>query len=140
MKKNEVVVTALDKRYKTLEKDLAETAKKILIFLKQEGVKIEIYLVGTAKIKTLNRRYRGKNEPTNVLTFELPGSFPQLESPYLSLGEIYLCPPYIKRRSEDISFLVAHCLLHLIGFKHGEESDRMAMARVETQLRQWLDH
>lgn len=135
---NEVTVVALDKRYKKLEKGLIKTTEKALDFLRQSGVKVEIYLVGTSRIKTLNRQYRGRDEATNVLAYESPG-FPGPQSPLRLLGEIYLCPPYIKGKREDIGFLLIHGLLHLLGFNHQKESDRMTMVRMEKQLIQWLN-
>ena len=135
---NEVVVMALDKRYKKLEKNLIKTAHKSLEFLKKKGVKIEVYLVGTLKIKALNRQSRRINEATNVLAYESPG-FPEPRSSRRLLGEVYLCPPYIKERGEDINVLLVHGLLHLVGFNHQKESDRMTMVRMEKQLTQWLN-
>ena len=136
---NEVVVMALDKRYKKLEKDLIKTAHKSLEFLKKKGVKIEIYLVGTPKIKALNQQYRGRNKATNVLAFGSPTGFPAPKSSYRHLGEIYLSPPYIKKYGENIQLLLVHGLLHLVGFNHQKESDRMTMVRMEKQLTQWLN-
>lgn len=130
MTTNKVVVMALDKRYKKLEKDLIKTAHKSLDFLKQSGVKVEIYLAGTSRIKTLNRQYRGINEATNVLAYESPG-FPGPRSSHRLLGEIYLCPPYIKEAGENINIILVHGLLHLVGFNHQKESDRMTMEKVE---------
>ena len=133
-----MVVVALDKRYKKLEKGLIKTVEKALDFLRQSGVKVEIYLVGTSRIKTLNRQYRGREEAAGVLAYESPG-FPEPRSSRRFLGEIYLCPPYIKGKREDIGFLLVHGLLHLVGFNHQKESDRMTMVRMEKQLIQWLN-
>ncbi|MDP3991551.1 MAG: rRNA maturation RNase YbeY [Candidatus Colwellbacteria bacterium] len=137
-RRNEVVVVALDKRYKKLEKGLIKTTEKAFDFLRQSGVKVEIYLVGTSRIRALNRQYRGRDEATNVLAYESPG-FPEPQSSRRLLGEIYLCPPYIKGKREDIGFLLVHGLLHLVGFNHQKESDRMTMVRMEKQLIQWLN-
>ena len=128
---------ALDKRYKKLERDLASKAKKILLFLKRDGVKLEIYLVGSARIRKLNRQYRGKDAVTNVLAYEAPKDFPRV-SPRL-LGEIYLCPPYIEKRGEEIVSLLTHGILHLIGFDHVSVGDKMTMEKTEKRLSAWLN-
>lgn len=133
-----MVVTALDKRYGKLERNLIKTAEEALDFLRQSGVRVEIYLVGTSRIKTLNRQYKGRDEATGVLAYESPG-FPEPQSSRRFLGEIYLCPPYIKGKRENIGFLLVHGLLHLVGFNHQKESDRMTMVRMEKQLIQWLN-
>lgn len=130
--KNEVVVVALDKRYKKLEKDITSKARKILLFLKQDRMGLEIYLVGSVRIRKLNRQYRGEDAVTNVLAYEAPKNFPQISPRFL--GEIYLCPPYIKKRREDIQSLLAHGILHLIGFNHASRSGRMIMEKVEEAI------
>ncbi|MDP2650598.1 MAG: rRNA maturation RNase YbeY [bacterium] len=134
---NEVAVVALEKRYKKLERDLANRTKKILLFLKQDGVKLEIYLVGSARIRKLNLQYRGEDAVTNVLAYEAPKDFPRV-SPRL-LGEIYLCPPYIEKRGEDIVSLLTHGILHLMGFDHVNVGDRMTMEKTEERLSAWLN-
>lgn len=133
---NEVAVVALDKRYKKLEKDLTIRTKKILLFLKQDRVTIEVYLVGSARIRKLNRQYRGKDAMTNVLAYEAPKDFPRI-SPR-SLGEVYLCPPYIRKRGEDIVSLLTHGILHLVGFAHVSVDDRVTMEKTEKKLSAWL--
>src|SRR3989344_2113442 len=101
---NEVVVVALEKRYKKLENDLTDKAQKILLFLKQNGfgklttsgVGLEIYLLPSAAMRKLNRQYRGKDVATNVLAYGAPKNFPRTSSRFL--GEVYLSPPHIKKR------------------------------------------
>ena len=134
---SQVTVTALDKRYKLLERDLTDRTRKILLLLKQRGAALEIYLVGGATMRKLNRQYRGKDEATNVLAFESPRNFPEIRA--RSLGEIYLCPSHIKRRGEDIQLMLAHGILHLSGFNHETESDRMTMEKMEEKLLTWLN-
>lgn len=135
---NEITVVALDKRYKKLEKDLASKAQKILLFLEQAEVGLEIYLLDSAKMRKLNRQYRGKDAATNVLAFESPKSFPQVGGPRF-LGEIHLSPPYIKKHGENIQLMLAHGILHLTGFNHASASDRMIMEKVEEKLLLWLN-
>lgn len=137
-RRNEVVVVALDKRYKELKKDLKGAAEKALLFLKQNGVAVEVYLVGGIKMKQLNRRHRGEDKVTNVLSFAAPKIFPNI--PPRHLGEIYLCPPYIQRTGENIELLLTHGILHLLGFNHGSLDDRMTMEKMERKLMGWLNH
>lgn len=141
MERNEVAVLALDKRYKKLEKDLAKEAGRILFFLKQGGVGLEICLVGSATMRKLNRQYKGKDAVTNVLAFGSPADFPRpLGAPRPSLGEVYLCQPYIKKRGENIQSLLAHGILHLMGFNHASVGDRITMEKAEEKLLAWLNH
>lgn len=133
----EVEVVALDKRYKKLERNLAKVAAQVLKFLKKEKFSIEIYLVGSPKMRAINTRSRGKREPTNVLAYPA-ARFP--ETGRRSLGEIYLCPSFIRRKGEDIEALLAHGILHLLGFNHERLNDRMTMERREKEILEWLNH
>ena len=138
MTTNKVAVVALDRRYKKLEDGLKKKAGEILLFLKQSGAKIEVYLVASPKMKQLNRQYQGKDKATNVLSFGAPQNFPKANSNFL--GEVYLCPPYIRRHGENIQALLAHGILHLLGFNHTRLSDRIIMEETEKKLLTWLNH
>ncbi len=67
--------------------------------------------------RTLNKKYRNKNKPTNILSFPLKKN----------MGEIILCPAVIKREAkifgknfrQFLNFLVIHGMLHLAGMEHG---------------------
>ena len=96
-------------------------------------VQLTILLGDDARLKALNRQFRGKNKPTNVLSF--PG-----EGPYL--GDIALAYGTIAReaRAQGKSFaahaahLAAHGVLHLIGFDHETPEEAEAMESLETAL------
>ncbi len=152
---NQVAVVSLDKRYKKSEKELREKAEKALLFLKQNrfgastelsrmsglttgGVAVEVYLVGSSKMKELNKQYRGIDKATNVLAFVSPRDFPKIKPRFL--GEVYLCPAYIRTEGEDIQLLLTHGILHLAGFNHESVNDRITMERIEKKLSAWLNH
>lgn len=96
---------------------------------------LSIVLVGPTRMQRLNQEYRGKAQPTNVLSF----SYDALH------GEIVLCPAVIKPQakakqvsfSEELLYLLGHGLLHLKGMDH-EQSARAAlrMEAVEDKLMQ----
>ena len=134
---NRVAVVALDKRYKKLEKDLTSKTEEILLFLKQDKVMLEVYLVGSARIRKLNRQHKGKDAATDVLAYGAPKDFPRISPRFL--GEVYLCLPYIKKRGEDIVSLLAHGILHLVGFDHVSVGDKMTMEKTEKKLSAWLN-
>ena len=131
-------VAALDKRYKELERKIAGDAERVLGFLRQNKAHLEVYLVSSARMRALNLKYRGKDRPTNVLSFPSPPDFPKMGRN--SLGEVYLCPSYIKRQREDILTLLVHGILHLLGFNHESRSDRMIMEKREKEVLTWLNH
>lgn len=83
------------------------------------GKKYELSIVflEDKEIKKINKKYRGKNKPTNVLSFSL--------TEYS--GEILLAPDVIKKEAPKFGmniknftgFLIIHGMLHLLGFDHG---------------------
>lgn len=97
---NRVTVLAIDKKFETLKNPVRKQALDILAVLKKDGVAIDILLLGSRKMRALNKRCRGKDYPTNVLSFEEPKQFVYPDQA-LSLskgkglrrkGEIYLNP------------------------------------------------
>lgn len=129
-----VLVKSLKNSFRKLEKEVKKTAELTLKLIKKNG-SVALYLVDDLEIKRLNKIFRGKNKFTNVLSFCEPNFFPHPELSQKKeckfLGEIYLAPVYIKKHEEDISYLAIHGLLHLVGYTHEEESDKMRMERKE---------
>lgn len=81
------------------------------------GKKYELDLVFASSqlMRKLNRKYRRKNKDSNVLAFALsPG-----------VGQIFLNPSYIKKEKGDVFALYIHGLLHLSGYNHGREMEKM---------------
>ena len=109
--------------------------QKSFVFLKIKKGYTDIHLVPEKEIQRLNKTFRGKDKPTNVLSFQYPSFFPQPKKGKKFLGEIYLCPKYIRDHKENIEFMTIHGLLHLLGFDHVKYSDRMRMERLEKRLR-----
>ena len=102
-----------------------------------------VALVSDARMRTLNRRFRGKDYATDVLSFpaEAKSSSQSPDSsPYL--GDIVIATGVARRRArtaghpatEELRILALHGLLHLLGYDH--ERDNGQMARVERRLRQ----
>jgi probable rRNA maturation factor len=95
---------------------------------------VTVAVVSDARVRALNRSYRGKNRTTDVLSF--PTSSP---SPFL--GDIVIARGVARRQARaaghgertEWRVLALHGLLHLLGYDH--ESDDGTMARVEARLR-----
>lgn len=102
-------------------------------------VEVCLRLVGEAEMTALNRDYRGKIGPTNVLSFpaELP---PELALPLL--GDIVICAPVVAREAAEQgkplaahwAHMAVHGCLHLLGHDHIEEVDAVAMETLETTI------
>lgn len=132
--RNAVSVINLDMRFKKLVDTVKDGAHSFLDALGKSGVRVEIYLVGKPRMRKLNREYRGRDASTNVLAFNAPKNFPNPDSDYTSLGEVYLCPPFIVEHGEDIYYLLLHGLLHALGFNHENKSDRIKMEKLERKV------
>lgn len=100
---------------------------------------VDVLLAGNPDLRALNRRFRGKNQPTDVL------SFPAGDSPRNGFaGDIAISVDIAKQNAkrlghanaEEIKILCLHGLLHLAGFDH--ERDRGQMAKKELSLRRRL--
>lgn len=131
---NKIEVTSLEKDFKKWEKQVKIIVKAALAFLKKKGVYLEIFLVSKEVMRTLNKLYRQKNKPTNILSFPVYSFFPSAYSNFQFLGEIYISPFYILEQGEDLKKIVIHGLLHLLGYTHQQKSDTMKMEALEEKL------
>jgi probable rRNA maturation factor len=105
------------------------------------GVKgrVDVLLTSSAELKSLNRRFRGKDKPTDVLSFPAEPAAKQQFA-----GEIAIAADIAAQNAralghspaQEIKILVLHGMLHLRGYDH--ECDNGQMARREKQLRTQL--
>jgi len=129
---NNVAVVSLNSKHRFYEKKIKKTVQEFLRLLKKKNCYLDVFLISSSKMKFLNKKFRGKNKTTSILTFVEPKNFPHPESELKYLGEIYLNIGYIP--SEDLNRLIAHGLLHLFGFQHTKKGDRMKMEAKENFL------
>ncbi len=115
---------------------------------KAHGLEISLVLADNAMVQELNRRYRSKDKPTNVLSF--PGQ--QLDPHNLEdlndvhLGDVILAHETVAEESvrDEKSFqahaihLVVHGVLHLLGHDHVEEDEATFMENLEVKILQNL--
>jgi len=111
---------------------------------------VVIRLTDEAESKALNRDFRHKNAPTNVLSFpfEMP-DLPELaeNTQRLHLGDLVFCVPIVekeaaeqgKARSQHWAHLVIHGMLHLQGYDHIKNEDAEIMESLEINMLQQLD-
>jgi probable rRNA maturation factor len=82
---------------------------------------VSVVLVGPDTIRDLNLRFRRRDEPTDVLSFEVDGPYGEM------VGEIVICPECAGPQM-DVDELVVHGALHLSGMDHGEDFEASEMA------------
>ncbi len=88
---------------------------------------ISVALVETNVIHELNLKYRNKDYPTDVLSFEIDGLYGDM------VGEIVVSPADADL-AMDVEELVVHGMLHLAGMDHGEDFESSEMARVQRSV------
>ncbi len=125
-----VNVISLDRGFARYKRDLKKDAECALSFIRSRKASLDIFLVSDSRMQEISFRFYGKDKSTNVLAFTSPPEFPKT----MSIEEIYLCPPYIKRHNEDIQYMLVHGILHLSGFNHEVKGDRIKMEKKEEEL------
>jgi probable rRNA maturation factor len=91
--------------------------------LEQIG-EVSVAIVGPGTIRELNLKYRDRDEPTDVLSFEVDGPYGEM------VGEVVICP-LCAGPEMGVDELVVHGALHLGGMDHGEDFGASEMARVQ---------
>ncbi len=71
------------------------------------------------RIRELNRDYRGRDEPTDVLSFPVDEAAPAVGP--RELGDVIICPEH----TQDLTEAVVHGVLHLCGYDHETDSGEM---------------
>lgn len=113
------------------------------------GAEACVVLADDALLRSLNHAYRGKDAPTNVLSFpfqEGPGAAEACEgrggAEPRNLGDVVLAAETLRKEAAEqrippvhhLQHLVVHGLLHLLGFDHDAEARAQAMERLEAQI------
>lgn len=109
-----------------------------------DDAEVSIRIVSTQESQTLNNTYRGKDKPTNVLSF--PSDLPDdIQAPLL--GDIVICEAIVRQESTEQgkplqnhwAHLTVHGLLHLLGFDHINDTDAEEMETLEVSILAQLD-
>ncbi len=140
--------------------DKEEVAQKVVReTLLEEGFtedcEVSITFTDDASIATLNQQFRGIDRPTDVLSFPMLDFHGIVAGEYevqdedvnpdtgeVVLGDIVLSLPRIVRQAEEyghsqlreFAFLIAHSMLHLLGYDHVEDSERLVMEQKQKQV------
>ena len=122
---------------------IAETLRHAGDDLPSEGpFAVTVTLADDATVQALNRDWRGKDRPTNVLSFPAPADMPLPPGEPRPLGDLVLSGPVLVREAreagvplkEHLSWMVIHGMLHLLGHDHMEEEERRRMEALEVRI------
>lgn len=141
--------------------DAQETARQVILeALTYErfpfDAQVSLTLTGLEEIGKLNQEFRQIGSPTDVLSFPMidysaPGDFSELEerkdifdpeNGEVLLGDIVICVPKVVEQAalyghsqrREYAFLIAHSMLHLMGYDHMDEADAAEMERRQEDI------
>ncbi len=77
----------------------------------------DVSFVDEEAIRDLNRKHRGLDRPTDVLSFPLDDLTPGPDG-IIHLGDIVICKSEAKAKNHSVPFLIKHAMLHLLGVHH----------------------
>lgn len=129
-----MAILSLAAKYRPLEKPLDSILRRALLYLKKTNRPVFVYLVSDGKMRRINREFRHKNKPTTVLSFGFDVSWPYPKKLKRPLGEIYLAPDYVRKTDGELGPLLVHGLVHLLGYTHEKNRDKMVMERLEKKI------
>lgn len=107
------------------------------------GVSLAIRVVGAAESRRLNATWRGKDKPTNVLSFPSGAPAPgQGSKEPFPLGDLVICAPVVAREAREQgktpqahwAHMIVHGVLHLLGYDHEIDRDADIMEAREAKL------
>jgi probable rRNA maturation factor len=106
----------------------------------ERSAQVTLRLVDESEGRRLNREFRGKDYPTNVLTFAYADGDPLAAD--IVAGDIVLCAPVIaaearsqhKEPHAHYAHLVVHGMLHLQGYDHEQDDEAAVMEARETEI------
>ncbi|AUZ74080.1 MULTISPECIES: rRNA maturation RNase YbeY [Aeromonas] len=109
----------------------------------QQEAEVTVRIVDEAESNELNLTYRGKDKPTNVLSFPFEAP-PGLELPLL--GDLVICRQVVEREAAEQgkplmahwAHMVVHGSLHLLGYDHIEDDEAEEMEALERDIMQEL--
>lgn len=104
-----------------------------------QGAAACLRIVGSAESRRLDREYRGKDRPTNVLSFP---SSPEERVATGTLGDLVICAPVVAREAREQrktvrahwAHMVVHGTLHLLDYDHDNVRDARAMEALEVEI------
>jgi len=107
---NNLTASSIDKKF------LKGVAKTVLKGENKKETMLSVVLVGEGRMKELNKKYRGKNKATDILSF---GE---------GLNEIVICYSEVKKNAKrynstfkkELTQVLIHGILHLLGYEHGK--------------------
>lgn len=122
-------------------RQVRERAERMLAALGREEAELSILLCDDLTVHELNRDYRGVDRPTDVLAFAMAEGEGAGINPGL-LGDVVISLPTATRQAyragkticEEVTMLLAHGILHLLGYDHRDAEEEREMVQKTVEL------
>jgi len=138
----------IDLETQDLDIDANLVRKSILATLKHQGVKfsgeVSVLCVQDAEMARYNKRHRGKDATTDVLSFPQfsEEEFGNATGEFICLGDIIINIDAARRQADEydhslareIAFLTVHSTLHLLGYNHDDEAQETRMFAAQEEI------
>jgi len=100
---------------------------------KSKNTELTIRVVNRKESQALNKKYRSKNHPTNILSFATDNNY---------LGDLVICAPLVKKEAQEQNkllmhhwaHLTIHGVLHLLGYDHHTKKEAKIMETLEIKI------
>jgi probable rRNA maturation factor len=121
------------------EQNLKDALQQVMTDLGKGKSELLIRIVGKVEIQNLNKTYRDKDQPTNVLSF--PSDLP-IEIDEMILGDIVICTSIVANEAKlqnktfehHLIHMAIHGTLHLLGYDHVKPMDAQKMESLEIKI------
>lgn len=126
---------------------ISDTVNGTLAYMKfKKQAEVSVTVVDENEIKSLNKEFRNINKVTDVLSFPIGDKNP--ETGEIVLGDIVLCAQkvidqaneYGHTRKRELAFLTCHSMLHLLGYDHIEDDERLVMEDLQRKILEELGY
>ena len=126
--------------YEDIEKYIIDVLTKE--YESDREVYVSVLLTGNEEIQRVNRDFRGKDMPTDVISFAYHDNDEADNGLYDSLGDIIISLERVEEQRKDYGhsfkrefyYVLTHGLLHLIGYDHMEEEEKKVMRAKEEEI------
>ena len=143
-----ITIKNSQRKVKVDTKQLEKQARIILDALEYPDYDLGILLITPDKIHELNRKYRRKNKPTDILSFPYHSNIKagqRIKACYEednNLGDLVISPEYVvndlprweQTFEQRLKVLLVHGICHLLGYDHIKDEDYKIMKKIEDKL------
>ena len=122
--------------------EIKKLVKYAVKYMKLDNVEFGIIFVNNKRIREINKEYSNIDRETDVITFRLADYAEVIYDRIMVLGDIYISLDKARSQSieyghsylRELSFLVIHGFLHLLGYDHMNEEDEKIMFKLQEDI------